>query len=100
MTTATKTAHTPGPWALEANEVRAGDNLIADVMGGEGTRFIDDKDNTECLANARLIAAAPELLEACEIALTFLESHSARALWPKSESVAALSAAIAKATAQ
>jgi len=60
------TSHTPGPWSLLANEVisKSGD-VIADVTGGEGNRFIDDEDNLECLANAHLITAAPDLLAVC-----------------------------------
>lgn len=40
---------------------------------------------------AKQIAALPELLEACEIALSFMGNH-----WPKSEPTAMLRAAIAK----
>jgi hypothetical protein len=70
------TSHTPGPWSLLANEVisKSGD-VIADVTGGEGNRFIDDEDNAECQANAHLIAAAPDLLAALEYALEFLTAN-------------------------
>lgn len=55
--------HTPGPWvANERNvagviEITADDYYIADVIGGLVERQ---------KANAHLIAAAPELLEACK----------------------------------
>ena len=48
--------HTPGPWiAWRVDcDVMAGERLVADCMTG---RLREDK------ANARLIAAAPEMLE-------------------------------------
>ena len=46
--------HTPGPWIARMNcDVMAGERLVADCMTG---RLRDDR------ANARLIAAAPEML--------------------------------------
>jgi len=55
--------HTPGPWIIDSDdgdiiEVVSGDYFIADV------HRLEPKD--EWRANARLIAAAPELLEALE----------------------------------
>jgi hypothetical protein len=70
-------SHTPGPWVLD------GDNII-ERTGFLGGVYIAHKDSgrvaetfvncrvtaaSECRANARLIAAAPELLEACKDAL-------------------------------
>ena len=55
--------HTPGPWKILHDPVHGGplvateDVAIADVMEMEGGMS---------KANARLIAAAPELLAACE----------------------------------
>ena len=47
--------HTPGPWIARMNcDVMAGERLVADCMTGW---LRDDR------ANARLIAAAPEMLE-------------------------------------
>ncbi len=59
-------AHTPGPWELIALSDRLyvqskGQSLIADVGG---TKIMDLIPTP--LANARLIAAAPEMLEALE----------------------------------
>src|SRR5438128_1089901 len=58
--------HTPGPWALDSNgpghEVvlgRGGRHSIAAVQGPD--------DHRENLANARLIASAPDLYAACEL---------------------------------
>ena len=58
--------HTPGPWALGKlgayqHPIKSENNqLIAAVSGWE------ESNPAEALANARLIAAAPELLGACE----------------------------------
>ena len=49
-------SHTPGPWKIEE---RSGYNRIV----GIGGKVILDTDGDD--ANTRLIAAAPELLEAC-----------------------------------
>ena len=69
---ATETKHTPGPWKTGCRMTRvevlpAGWNApmcIADC----GTKYSPESEEEKC-ANARLIAAAPELLEACKIAL-------------------------------
>ncbi|HGO9515755.1 hypothetical protein [Pseudomonas aeruginosa] len=61
--------HTPGPWEIE----RYSDGLIQIV--GDVRIVSDDEENVTTVveavsrgdeANARLIAAAPELLEACQ----------------------------------
>ena len=91
------TQHTPGPWAVadwskgpngEASSyhpfpVIAGSNGhgVAEVLMGQ----------KKGMANARLIAAAPELLEACRVALAGLLPYE------KSVSRNNLEAAIAKA---
>lgn len=56
--------HTPGPWHyhsgwLSVSSDEAGENLLADVWVDD-----DDDDNTVAHANGRLIAAAPDMLEA------------------------------------
>lgn len=66
MTTQTKTTYSQGPWELLHHTAprhdgdRAvygpGNKLICDMNGGPN-------DDSETLANARLIASAPELLE-------------------------------------
>lgn len=65
-------AHTPGPWTVDSNgpghEVvlaRGGRHAIAAVQGPE--------DHGENLANARLIAAAPELLIALRVLIATSE---------------------------
>lgn len=75
-TAGAESAHTPGPW-----EVRPGAGLglhswtIWATSEGRYIGRIDDNDQGE--ANARLIAAAPDLLAACREALDLLEERSA-----------------------
>lgn len=67
MTTATKATHTPGPWEADDNEIHAysaGRHIATAASqsnpsdGGCGDR--------ETAANVRLMAAAPDLLVACQ----------------------------------
>jgi hypothetical protein len=72
--------HTPGPWELhglaiyEPDKWRDGRNFggayICQIMDGNFEQSSPDsstfKDGCECDANARLIAAAPELLAALQ----------------------------------
>ena len=67
------TKHTPGPWMSAASknhpdfysiEKRDGDGRLADDIC-----FLTLKKGEEGMANARLIAAAPDLLEALELLL-------------------------------
>jgi hypothetical protein len=67
-------AHTPGPWQVDIDDgdvtVFSGGVNIAKIHGGEA----------EYLANAQLIAAAPEMLEALTLyALPFDDEKEARA---------------------
>jgi hypothetical protein len=73
-----KIQHTPGPWKVERQYTATNrfpishkidaycSGILAEVTGQGGTE-------TENLANARLIAAAPELLEALGYALRLME---------------------------
>ena len=57
-------AHTTGPWKVDSGEalkVRNNSGSIATVMQ---THLTGRRSNDETMANARLIAAAPEMLEA------------------------------------
>lgn len=74
--------HTPGPWRLSSESpniikrdythIGLGDSsgyLIASSMGNDNSGFYATVE--EGLANARLIAAAPDLLEALQIMIDF-----------------------------
>jgi len=69
--------HTPGPWASQMNEVmstRSGGNRVwATVQVLDQETGYEDRKEAE--ANARLIAAAPELLAALQEALKHFPSH-------------------------
>lgn len=66
--TAVKASHTPGPWKLD-NLAANGEQEIGISrsweIGGASICIVDSSRNAQTLlADARLIAAAPELLEA------------------------------------
>ncbi len=88
------TKHTPSPWLIDK-----ADNKII-VVGGTVTVCVVGYDlsgeNNIVQADARLIAAAPELLEACKRALVTIEAMDPKVNEDRYE----LSAAIAKAEGQ
>ena len=53
--------HTPGPWKVVGTEIWGANVKIASGRGA-----YDEKDRQKNKANARLIAAAPDLLEAAK----------------------------------
>lgn len=58
------TKPTPGPWTVEAPDERP---IILSGDGGMVADMIEREDSRETQANARLISAAPDLLEALEM---------------------------------
>jgi hypothetical protein len=67
----TMSKHTPGPWRTAYGpvcQVMAGNALVADC-------YTEDVAKRTAKANARLIASAPELLEALRGLLVFAEQH-------------------------
>ena len=67
------TEHTPGPWECGQNHVGTGTVAIRHHTGDtiayttcKRQEYGDPFNDAEALANARLIASAPELLEALE----------------------------------
>lgn len=103
-----ETKHTPGPWFLGMREGHNGcmiydrsgmdqftDRTIAQVYGLYSNQPVEKQPDEEYLANARLIAAAPELLEALQYAL-----HVRGTTEDGPHVVAIIEAAIAKATGE
>lgn len=91
-----KTQYTPGPWTPKEHADSSGIYIETDegdacAISGGRRNGITDKQR----ANARLIAAAPELLAACQSAVISMQD-----LTPQMKaSLRMLRAAIAKATA-
>lgn len=71
-----KAKHTPGPWSVTPDGVRVNNpptdpyKQVADCQSG--SFFPEDEE--ECRANARLIAAAPEMLADLKRGLSLLQS--------------------------
>lgn len=64
-----QTKHTPGPW--EQNVELVGGRVNHQIIGNHqiiADVYPSQPSQTELMANARLIAAAPELLEVCKFA--------------------------------
>lgn len=93
--------HTPGPWLLEDRTVYAlnSDSSPVNRFWSQVERgWADQRERTsfeEAEANARLIAAAPDLLEALSLA-----SQSAGFQYMTHETRNAIDEAIAKATGE
>jgi hypothetical protein len=71
--------HTPGPWKVKAgtNAVLAGRKQICSHVNAASALPVNMLDDQEIAqANARLIAAAPELLEALQAALEALRGSA------------------------
>jgi hypothetical protein len=95
--------HTPAPWKIW-RDMDSREPLAIVGPSGDFTATIA-MENTQAQANARLIAAAPELLEALQATIKSLEwcRDAYGKDWPKNsallEDLAKARAAIAKATA-
>lgn len=70
-------SHTPGPWIVESGDSTS--KFIYDNKGEDGylgaLATVEHGDPEELEANARLIAAAPELLAALETLLASVDGH-------------------------
>lgn len=85
--------HTPGPWAFVDKRDIVSLHTHA-KSSGPLVAVVDDNDDRFTEADARLIAAAPELLAACESALRDCRELKGG---PVGRTVVALEEAIAKA---
>jgi hypothetical protein len=94
------TQHTPGPWAF----AKYSKKRFGLGVRGHGAFFFlqcvdDDADNPQSRADARLIASAPELLEALKkFALKHRHTYGLDGAWD--EEITMAEAAIAKATGE
>ena len=86
------TKHTPGPWAIDAGL----DGAV--IYNGSGTIANVPEDLLASSFNARLIAAAPELLEALIGLLNAPDPDEVEDATPRFRAVMKAHAAIAKAT--
>lgn len=102
-------AHTPGPWAFSRWD-QFGDTryYVAQADGAEYTphysdvatliaETVSDERRSIQEANARLIAAAPELLEALAWTVNFIDVYAAKQAGPATPELNKARAAIAKA---
>lgn len=111
METTQTAKHTPGPWEL-GPDIRSRGDLVyrmvlagkkrlcaVSVYGGRAGTNQPTFSEEEVVANGHLVAAAPDLLAACEAVLPIIESlDSAKEEGDDDEPLAAqLRAAIAKA---
>lgn len=89
-----KTQHTPGPWRYvrENGSPTTGPHMISGAIPGYLAE-VRDCGSGDVAANARLIAAAPELLEALRLVVDTVENGG----WPGATIVVA-KGAIEKAT--
>lgn len=97
-------SHTPGPWTFDVKD--HGLRLVAKSEDGNQVfpakihgsfSYIDDhlvSERSDCLANACLIAAAPEMLEALWLAAEKLRTPDTITI----QDIAVIDAAIAKAS--
>jgi hypothetical protein len=92
--------HTPGPWEVKGpsqnghcRRIFAGDEYIA-IAGGS------DQPMRTIRANADLIAAAPELLEACQKMITAFEYSGSNLVGAEYMAKESIKAAIEKATGE
>ena len=58
--------YTPGPWTVDTKYFHAPEILSNDHIVARAMYWLGSEDAAEVAANARLIAAAPQLLEACK----------------------------------
>jgi hypothetical protein len=93
------TEHTPGPWTLEISDVPQTNKPFCGICGADGAGIVYAtlRAPGELIANARLIAAAPDLLAAL---VELLNSALDLGLGDLSRAATKAANAIAKATGE
>ena len=61
--------HTKGPWIFESFGAGYDHSIHGNGISIAKVYYKDSRDRSEAVANAHLIAAAPDLLEVCKLAL-------------------------------
>lgn len=110
--------HTPGPWSVSNGQVMSEYAIKAECRGsgfGSSVAIVTQRDgqnplpHDEAMANARLIAAAPELLDALRGMLAIVENsrgvagyhlNGDTAEWDEFDEIDIAHTAIAKATGE
>lgn len=89
--------HTPGPWFAVGYQVEIQSETVADICTTNAHLFGQGglHDDARAMANARLIAAAPEMLRLLEVARDCLEVSNYEG--EDDEVLAAIASVIAKA---
>lgn len=85
--------HTPGPWEVEIPGEVDEHYAVLDCFGHTASVYGHPEQTSVALANARLIAAAPDLLDAVEELLIYLADWND----PDNETCQRARAAVAKA---
>jgi hypothetical protein len=90
-----RAGHTPGPWTLDRRQSMYGDYFR--TLGTDGKPIDERLGSATGEANARLMASAPDLLEACKDAVMYLDPSCEECPSPE-VLLDVLRAAIARAT--
>lgn len=96
-----KSKHTPGPWEIVGVYFEDDKGLLAITAGSRkktGVCLLSKYKNTsEASATAMLIAAAPDLLEACKTALASMQRYGIEQGSKEEKEVLIIEQAVAKA---
>jgi hypothetical protein len=92
--------HTPGPWKAERHGACGAFIIDGEHWQDVGIASVNRYDRHDVEANARLIAAAPELLAECERLVKIIKSFPGEPIggWYWMNTLSRLEAVIAKAT--
>ncbi len=92
--------HTPGPWKV--GSMSNGDFYKRNIAGADGyhVAIASSRDDSEVDANALLIAAAPDLLEALKMLLIYTKACEGVLNCTPAGQIGIAEAAIAKATGE